>query len=243
VIGPVAAGPIMLKSGQQIPGTVWEAIFPSQVNLSFNADDKTNGTAGTLIETTSRVNNDPLTIEFQQIFETPISKVAGGLRLNLQKTDTNAVGPAWTGYKLQLIDLVPAPNDPESDEHPPQPHFHPKTATFLLGTKSFNSTNNNLFSATFLGKNQVDPSDTILLGDGKTEVDQNKSVQILNLLIHERQFPIGVIPDPGRRIFDLVETPIIAGAANPEPAAIIQFGTGLLGLLGFAWYRRRRGAA
>jgi hypothetical protein len=217
VTGPGAADPVILHSGDQIPGTVWEVIFPNSVMLIFNEADKTNDSAGTLIALTARTNNASITLQFQQIFETPTSLVAGGLRLNYQSTVTNVTGgPAWAGYQLQLIDDFPAPNEPKSNIHPSQPHFHPNPrivgtaakATFIFG-ETFTG-NENKYISSFLGKvpergGQADPADLILLGGN---VGQGRSVQILNLLIHERQFAIGVIPDPGRRIFRLVETPI-----------------------------------
>ncbi|MDQ2804438.1 MAG: hypothetical protein M3Y41_17800, partial [Pseudomonadota bacterium] len=75
-------------------------------------------------EKTTRTNNAPLTITFQQAFETPTSPVAGGLRLLFQTNVTNNTGAPWTGYRLDLIDDTPVP-DNLNDTHPPQPHFHP----------------------------------------------------------------------------------------------------------------------
>jgi hypothetical protein len=224
VAGPASAALVMLRSGDQIPGTAWEVIFEDPVTLLFNDADKTNRSDGTLFELTSRTNNDSITLTFQQIFETPTSRPAGGLRLNFQKTDTNVTGPAWTGYQLQLIDDVPAPNDPKNGDYPPQPHFHqsgpaarivPTAATFIFG-EIFTGDNLDKYKSSFKGDvRSRDPSDLIELGGTGNTVGQGQSVQILNLLIHEREFAIGVIPDPGRRIFRLVETPVIGGRGNP----------------------------
>lgn len=231
---------IVLKSGDLIPGTVWDVSFPKTVSLVFNTSDTTNSTAGTLIETTARTDNSAITIHFQQDFETPLSKVGGGLRLNLQKTDTNAVGPAWVGYEIKLVDLVSAPNDPQSDEHPPEPHFHPKTATFIFGD-TFTGADVKKYRSSFLGDSMIrNPVDTMIFGDGgTTTVPMGRSVQMLNLLIHERQFPIGTIPDPGRRTFDMIETPILAKPA-PEPGSLCLGGIGVATLGLFQWWRNRR---
>jgi hypothetical protein len=239
VAGPASAGTLMLD------GTVWSVTFPNSVNLIFNTNDRTNGTSGTLIEITTRTNNDSITLLFQQMFETPTSTPASaGLRLNFQKTDTNVVDADWIGYNLQLFDDVPLLGaDPiNAGDHPPEPHFHPDgvaptAATFTFGGPAFSGNELGKYSSSFKGDAATrDPADLIQLGFDGRKVIKNRSVQIQNLLIHERQFAIGVIPDPGRRTFRLVETPI----PIPEPRSLWLSGIGVAMLGLCSWLGRGR---
>src|SRR5262245_24843232 len=162
-----ASGAIVnLTSGNIIPGTVWEVNFPSSVTLLFNDADKTNGTVGTLIELTSRTNNDPITINFIQRFETTTSGVGGGLRRNFQKTDTNTSTKAWIAYRLELFDDGSVLNQ-EDASHPPPPHFHPTNtigpvaATFTF-KDTFSGNDLNQYQSKFQGDTSSrDPADVI----------------------------------------------------------------------------------
>ncbi len=209
-----------LPSGSTIPGTSWQVQYAGPISLSFDASQNGFSTKGTLIETTTRNNIDPLTISFQQVFETSTSSVSGGLRLLFKETVTNQSTKDWAGYTMQLIDNTPAPNNPPSDSHPPEPHFHPNDS-----------------GATFPPFNPVnlpDPATTLNIGDGINKVAIGGDFNVTSLLLHERQFAIGIIPDPGRRTFDLVETPI----PTPEPGGVALVAT--LVLVGSVSLRNRR---
>lgn len=241
---PAAADLIDLIPNDRIPGTDWRVRFPGNVRLQFLTDQTTNNSAGTLIETATQ-GTDPITITFEQTADTPTSSNSGGLRLNFRKTavNTDAQGRPWLSYTLQLTDDVPAKDRFQNAVHPTQPHFHPTNtlirevtpATFVFGSATYTGNEVNKYDGTFRAQAQHDPSDTLILKRADNRgVQVNRSLEIINLLIHERQFARADLPEtgPGRRVFRLIETPTI-----PEPATLLLLGTALI-TLSFPRHRR-----
>jgi hypothetical protein len=237
-IDRVSAGPIALSSGDFLPNTdgVWRVFFDDPITLSFDRNNMTNETIGTLIQTTTRVNNDPLTVRFQQEFETPTSAVRGGLRINFQAMITNTTGVSWSGHQLELFDDAPAgPNVPPDATHPAWPHFHPwdtpnvdaEFSPYLVDVTSYK-----------------DPGELLFISnDGFVQVEEGQSFGVQNLLIHERQFAPADLesPDPGRRIFRLVDTPVpVPPPTAPEPGTLALLCSGLAIVGVVAWRRRER---
>ena len=228
----VRAAFVDLNSGDQIPGTDWEVVYSGPMTLKFDATIKTHSTKGTILKTASMGINagvrESLTISFNQIFETTESAVSGGLRLNFRSVTTNT-GPEWSVYGLELVDISPVVSP--DDDHPPEPHFHPENPVdFEFGPNVFDNTAIQKWHGSFKGALQRDPSDVITLGNGVMKVATGQTVEVTDLLIHERQFTPGQIGDTGRRFFQLVQT-------APEPATFILLGAGL-GLLALRRHRR-----
>lgn len=240
------AAVVAVNSGDTLPGTIWRVRFAAPITLTF--DDgvaaKGNGTAGTLIEATTRTDNDALTITFSQVSEVLVNSAAGaGLRLNIQSKVTNNTATDWKGYRLQLFEVTPVTGF-ASAAHPTEAHFHPTTqiaavaADFKFDGLMHSGNDAAKYKGTFKGANQQDPADLLELGDGIELVEKGgaKAVEISKLLLHERHFIPAAIAPFRTRNFLFVQTPIPV-APIPLPGALLFFGSGLLGL---AAARRRR---
>jgi hypothetical protein len=233
-----AAGTITFTDARNVS---WEVDFPSAIDLQFTAHAPAAGnrnTVGTLLDKTVRMDRAPLTIHFIQLTEAgDETTVSSGMRLLFETQVKNMTKDPWAGYRLQLIDgSFPAPfNQNEQDrDHPVEAHFH------VLGGATY-APFNNFDPRTSAGPNSgcpdpvsPDVSCNLLVQDGVNKVDINGTLQIQNLLLHEREFSptqMDGLSDPGRRFFDLVLTPI------PEPGTGILVTSGLLAWGGLALTR------
>jgi hypothetical protein len=187
----------------------------------------------TLFEVATLTSNDPLIIKFTE--NAPAPKDGAGLKVNVSLNLTDGTNQDWKGFKLQLIDadtdsgIVPYQKfDPAETEHPNEAHFHPRKETFA----NFQS---NPFNKPAAFKTQ-----TMFVAEGGALVGKtqaNKAWTASGFFIHE--VDVEGLP----RTFYLVETPILAAAANPEPSTLVMAGTGVLFGLAYAWCRRRRAQA
>lgn len=194
-----------------LPGGVWYVEPGPGVSVQFDNARKPSNTVGTLMVNFTHNNGQAWQVHFRQDYEVPTSGVDGGLRFNLDTTVRNNMTSRWSGYQLELTDDTwPPPNDPHSDSHPPAPHFHPLQpaaggAGIQATFKPFTEAHGNL----------PDPATGVLFihdgGAHVTEVGQDYKGQ--NLLVHNRHFAIGIIPDPGRREFTLYGGPIVLPSA------------------------------
>jgi hypothetical protein len=234
VAGAVGVGINSAEAGfVQVPLTSTPAytITFNDANLAAGYAIDYGKTTNTLFEVATLTSNDPLIIKFTENAPAPANGV--GLRVNINLNLTDGTDQNWKGFKLELMDadtssgIIPYGKfDPSEFVHPNEAHFHPKGGNFAnFQSYPFNK------PAAFKTQTMFVAEGGALVG--KTQPD--KAWTSSGFFIHEVDVA-GL-----SRTFYLVETPIIAAAASPEPSALVMASTSVLFVgLAYAWRRRRR---
>jgi hypothetical protein len=236
VAGAVGVGINSAEAGfVQVPLTSTPAytITFDDTNLKPNYAIDYGKTSNTLFERATLTSNAPFIIKFTE--DAPPAKDGHGLKVNIDLLLTNGTNQNWKGFKLELMDadtnsgIIPYEKfDPTKFVHPNEAHFHPMGGVFAnFQSDPFNN------PAAFKTQTMFTAVGGALVGPTQA----NKAWTASGFFIHE--IDVAGLP----RTFYLVETPILAGAANPEPSSIVMAGTSVLIGLAYAWRRRRRGQA
>jgi hypothetical protein len=249
---PIAAAPCEVMAGSIVMSgnattSSWTADWGNEPISDAGFWGKATQTGqGALQLTATLTSAAPITIDFSQDNLTYFDAMTGksellpnnfGFRITLNEGIINN----YKGFNLVGVTFSIAPLSPAkvvipgkkknldavapqaSAEHPSYPHFHNGGISDLTNHLQF------------LGPKD-DPSTVYTFGGGI--VAPSDFTMPSGIVIHDFQ-----VKGYERR-FQLTETfnfvPIPKAVANPEPAAVISFSTGLLGVFSLAWWRHRR---
>jgi hypothetical protein len=167
---------------------------------------------------------------------TDTSGTGVGPKYSIDEVITNGTDKTWFGFSETLKDFnfagketitLPDGKTRGNSTHPVFAHFHPGNQAD--GIKKADLKISQFKNMTPDLRKDGDGIESFFLSNGSVPNDKTAALNITGLFIHA----IDVAGE--KRSFDLVQTPSI-----PEPANLILFGTGMVGLLGYAWISRRK---